>query len=96
MTYKTFSFKTCLYPIQFELSESIAKEGEQCRWTSSYCKQKEEGKKTCMSSKEMKYCEEGFKCTVDPNDTSTGFCRKNGTSFSNKINSESTLFDIMI
>ena len=70
------------------------KEGEQCRWTSSYCKRVGGGghsRSKCASKTEMKYCEEGLKCTDDPNDADSGFCRKGGKTFSNTIKSESTL-----
>ena len=84
--------QTCLYPNPFQLSDSIAKEGEQCRWTSSYCEQVGvDGPKTCKSSQAIKYCEKGLKCTTDPNDSASGFCRKGGTTVSNIIKSESIL-----
>ena len=66
---------------QFQLSDEHlrAKEGEQCRWTGSYCKLNVDGKKTCQSSQQMQYCKEGLKCKVDPNDPTSSFCRKEGT-----------------
>ena len=54
----------------------------------------EQGKRTsgqvyCTSGQRVLACEEGLKCTDDPNDSNNGFCRKEGKTF--WIINESTL-----
>ena len=39
------------------------------------------GQASCSSGQERRRCEEGLKCTDDPNDTNNGFCRKEGKNF---------------